>query len=115
MPDLDFTIEQPPVVEFHTVDGVFIKQMYIAKAGTLIPQHSHAWDHTSMLATGWVWVWADGVSLGEFKAPAAITIKAGVRHTFQSLAHDTMIYCIHNLHGEEAVKVLAEHNLVDAE
>lgn len=107
-------VDQPPIVEFHTADGLFIKQMFIAKAGTLIPQHSHAWDHTSMLATGSVRLWADGVRVGDFQAPTGILIKAGVKHLFQSLEDGTTVYCIHNLHGEEAVKVLAEHQLVDA-
>lgn len=107
-------VEQPPIVEIHTADGLFIKQMYIAQAFTLIPQHSHAWDHTSMLATGSVRLWADGVLQGDFTAPTGILIKSGVKHLFQSLEDGTTVYCIHNLHGEDAVKVLAEHQLVDA-
>lgn len=107
-------VEQPPVVEFHTADGLFIKQMYVAKAGTLIPQHSHAWDHTSMLARGSVRVWVGGVIKGEHVAPTGIFIEAGVKHLFQTLEDETIVYCIHNLHGEDAVRVLAEHQLVDA-
>lgn len=114
MSHLEPLVEQPPVVELHTADGLFIKQMYVAKAGTYIPQHSHAWDHTSMLATGSVRLWADGVLQGDFFAPAGILIEAGVKHLFLSLEDETTVYCIHNLHGEEAVKVLAEHQIVDA-
>lgn len=104
--------EQPYGVEIHTADGVFIKQMVIPKSGTIIPQHSHRWDHTSMLAKGSVFVWKDGVLDKQYTAPAGIFIKAGVKHTFQSLDDDTIIYCIHNLHGEDAVKVLEEHDLL---
>lgn len=106
-------VDQPPVVEWTMQDGVFIKQMYIAKAGTLIPQHSHEYDHTSMLAVGSVRLVADGVHLGDFKAPKPIVIKKGVKHLFQSLEDDTIIYCVHNLHSAEAVAVMEEHELLD--
>lgn len=105
--------EQPPDdVEVHIVDDVFVKQMRIAKAGTFIPQHSHKYDHLSMLALGRVHVWADGADLGEFEAPRGIVIKAGVKHLFQSLADDTIIYCIHNAARPDVAAILEEHQLV---
>ena len=107
--------KQPPDdVEFFTEDGVFIKQMYIAKAGTVIPQHSHKYDHTSMLATGSVRVWADGKLIGDRVAPIGIPIKAGVKHAFLSLEDKTIIYCVHRLHETAGVEILEEHNLVEA-
>jgi quercetin dioxygenase-like cupin family protein len=103
--------EQPTGVEIHTADGVFIKQMVIRSYGTIVPQHAHVWDHTSMLAAGSVAVWREGQFDRTYDAPAAIFIKAGVKHLFQSLMPNTIIYCIHNLHGEQAVKILEEHQL----
>lgn len=105
------SVEQPTGVEIYTTDGVFIKQMVIGRRGTVVPQHAHAWDHTSMLAFGSVAVWRDGIFDRVYEAPSAIFIRAGVKHTFHSLIDNTIIYCIHNLHGEQAVKILEEHQL----
>jgi hypothetical protein len=92
--------DQPYGVEITTVDGVFIKQMHIPKAGSYIPQHSHQHDHASMVARGMVRVWIDGalddrVRGGEYVAPTAIFIAAGRKHLFLALENDTVIYCIH--------------------
>lgn len=105
--------EQPPVVEIHMADDVFIKQMLIAKADTFIPQHSHVYDHTSMLAVGSVRVWEDGVLRGDFTAPTGLLIKAGIKHTFQALVDNTVVYCIHNTSRSDVVEVLEEHHLVE--
>lgn len=110
---LQAAADQPPDdVEFFTADGVFIKQMFIAKTGTVIPQHSHRYDHTSMLASGSVRVFEDGKLIGDRVAPAGVFIKAGVKHAFQSLEDKTVIYCIHRLHGTAEVEIAEEHQLV---
>lgn len=110
---LEPAAEQPPDdVEIHIADDVFVKQMRIAKAGTYIPQHSHKYDHLSMLAVGRVHVWADDKDMGEFTAPCGITIKAGVKHTFKSLVDDTIVYCIHNAARADVAAVVEEHQLV---
>lgn len=103
--------EQPYGIEIHTADGVFIKQMHIPKKGALVPQHEHHWDHTSLLARGSVLVWKDGVLCGREEAPTGIFIKAGVRHAFQSLEDDTVIYCIHGVHSPQAQALLRSHGL----
>ena len=97
---------QPPVVEIKMADGVFIKQMLIETAGTYIPQHSHSYDHTSMLAVGSVRLWKDGLWVGDFTAPAGITIVAGVAHTFMALEDKTIVYCIHNVSRSGEVDIM---------
>lgn len=104
-------VPEPYGVEITTVDGVFIKQVIIPNAGTLLPQHAHVWDHTSMLARGAVYCWKDGQLDQQYEAPAAIFIKAGVKHLFQSLENNTIIYCIHNLHDADKIEILKEHNV----
>lgn len=107
--------DQPPDDrEYFLADGVFIKQMYIKNTGTIIPQHSHRYDHTSMLATGSVRVWADGALVGDRVAPVGIFIKAGVKHMFQSLQDETIIYCVHRLHDTDEVEVFEPHQIVEA-
>jgi dTDP-4-dehydrorhamnose 3,5-epimerase-like enzyme len=40
-----------------------------------------------------------------------IWIEKGVKHKFQTLEDETVVCCLHNLHGEEQIKVLEEHQL----
>lgn len=107
LPEKYVPVEQPPEWQV-SVDGVFIKQIFLAKKGHTVPQHVHTYDHHSMLATGAVRVWVDGQYEGEFHAPRPILIRAGKQHTFLALEDKTTLYCIHNLHGKEAVELLAE-------
>lgn len=104
--------EQPPIVEMETIDGVFIKQMFLRQAGTIVPQHSHVYDHGSLLARGSVRVWRDDVLDGDHTAPEILFIPAAVKHTFMSLVDDTIVYCIHNLLRSEEVEILEEHHLL---
>lgn len=106
--------EQPYGVEIRMASDIFIKQMAIPKAGTIVPQHSHKYDHVSMLAWGSIRVWRDGVDRGVFHAPTGITIPAGCKHTFRSLEDNTVIYCIHNIRDAEEVEISAEHQIVEA-
>lgn len=107
--------EQPPDdIEFRTIDGIFIKEMSIAKAGTVIPQHSHRFDHTSYLALGSARVWSDGMLVGDFDAPHPIFIRAGVKHTFLSLTDNMLVLCIHNLHGAQDVEIVEQNALLTA-
>lgn len=106
-------IEQPPDISFACEDGIFVKQMYLAHAGTLIPQHSHDYDHISMLAVGSLRVWCDNDLMGDFTAPRPITIKAGRKHTFLSLVPETLVYCIHNVARTGEVEIAGHHQLGD--
>jgi quercetin dioxygenase-like cupin family protein len=106
--------KQPEQVEIHSTDGLYVRQIAVELAGTTLPQHSHVWDHLTMVARGSVHVWAGDDPVGKrYNAPTGIMIKAGVKHTFMTLDDDTVMYCIHNLMGEDAVKILEEHQLTD--
>lgn len=102
---------QPDSIEFHAVDGIFIKSMGLRDAGMLVPQHSHAYAHISMLAKGAVRVWRDDQCLGDFKAPQAIFVQANAKHTFLSLEPDTLIYCIHNISRTGEVEIQEHHEI----
>jgi hypothetical protein len=95
--------------EYIAADGVFIKEIRLPKAGTLVPQHSHEYDHTSYLAKGSVLF--EGA---EIKAPKPIFIPAGKKHTFISLEDDTLILCIHNVARTGVVEVREEHTAEEA-
>lgn len=104
--------EQPFGVEIKMADGIFVKQMVIPRAGTMVPQHAHSYDHLSMLAVGAIRVWQDGALAGDFTAPAGIPITAGVKHLFLSLLDNTIVYCIHNISRADHVEIDAEHHIV---
>ena len=101
-------VKQPLEVQISMSDDVFIKQVVIPCAGTLVPQHSHHFDHTSLLAVGALRIWADEVCLGEFVAPVPVRIRAGVQHRMLSLVDGTIFYCIHNTARAGMVEVLEQ-------
>lgn len=78
------------------VDGIFVKALRFPVAGMIAPQHAHAYDHISFIASGAVRVHADGECLGVFTAPVGVVIKAGVQHFFTTLEPGTVVLCIHN-------------------
>lgn len=98
-------------VDTSTADGVFVKQITIPYEDTLVPQHSHLWDHTTLLAHGSMFVWKDGTLDKQYRAPAMLLIKAGVKHKFYTLTDNVVLYCIHNLHNKNVVDILEEHHL----
>ena len=101
--------EEIETTEIKMVDGVFVKSMLVHRAGREIGQHSHAYDHLSMLAVGEVNLYGDGEFLGHFVAPSGITIRAGVKHRFETLTDGVLIYCIHNVARSGGVDIEAEH------
>lgn len=103
--------QQPPDDREWGIDGVFVKQMFLARAGTLVPQHSHAYAHLSLLTAGSVRVWKDAVLLGEFTAPAGLEIEAHAKHTFLALEDGTSLFCIHNTARTGVVEIAAQHTL----
>jgi hypothetical protein len=88
--------DQPATTDIKMAGGIFLKSTHFRHAGMIAPQHAHRFDHISYVASGAIRIEADGVTLGEFTAPASIVIKAGVMHFFTTLAPDTVILCIHN-------------------
>lgn len=102
---------QPDSVEFHLADGVFIKSGSFSKENTVVPQHSHEYDHTSFIAHGSVRAWCENEYLGVFTAPCSIFIKAHAKHTFQTLEPETLILCIHNIARNGSVDIHELHEL----
>lgn len=102
---------QPDSVEFKGADGVLVKSMVCKVAGTVVPQHAHAYDHLSMLAIGAIKVWKDEKYLGTYHAPAGIEIEAGAKHRFETVTDYTIIYCIHNVSRTDEVDIADRHAL----
>lgn len=109
--------ERQPLGSSVLYGGVYVKEMLAPDIGTVIPQHSHRYDHISYLAAGQIMVTGGAAGTqGVYTAPAAIRIAAGVKHTFTTMQPMTLILCIHSVAlGEadfdEAELVHAEHTL----
>jgi len=88
--------EQPISTDIHLCAGLFVKHCVFA-AGTYIPQHSHEYEHLSVIATGAVRAWENGLLIGDFRAPAGIVIKARVPHLFLALEPMTTLLCVHRV------------------
>lgn len=93
---------QPIGREYVTENGAFVKEMDMAEAGMIIPQHAHAYEHISYVAMGSVMFEGD-----VYRAPHAIVVPANKKHTFQSL-EPSLVLCIHATKPE----ITAEHQIV---
>ncbi|HEV2097706.1 MAG TPA: hypothetical protein VGR45_02135 [Stellaceae bacterium] len=98
-------------VEIREADGIYLRQITIPQAGSLIPQHAHKYDHLTMLVKGEIYVaYADQCEW--HKAPAAIHIRKDTKHTFLSVTNDVEIWCVHNLRNSQDPEIVEEYNLV---
>lgn len=111
---VDIKLTPPVQHEIHLADGIYVRQIVIRNAGSMLPQHEHPYDHSTMIAKGSVFVWKNGSLLGRYKAPAGLFIEAGAAHMFMALEDDTVVYCLHNLLDGRAAAFLAGHG-VEAE
>lgn len=80
------------MIQHHFGGGVYAKETCLT-AGSLAVQHSHKFDHLSVLASGEVELIVDGATT-IYKAPACLTIAAGKSHNVLALT-DVVWYCIH--------------------
>jgi|SRR5665213_1997862 len=104
--------EQPETIDLRMACGVFAKVMRVRKAHTVIPQHSHSFDHVSNVVRGAVRLWRDDVLDGDYQGPCGITIKAHVKHLFETLVDDVLILCVHDIGTAEEVSIEEEHQIV---
>jgi hypothetical protein len=105
---------EQPETSITISDGLFIKAHRIARAGTILPQHSHGFSHISGIVSGAVQAYAGDVCLGDFAAPAQIKIEAHVKHLFVTLTDDVTIWCIHAMVNGEEPEIEEEHQIVGA-
>lgn len=74
-------------------EGLYAKRIEIPAGGVAL-QHSHHYDHISILASGQAYVTVDD-SMTLYTGPAEIVIKKGKNHAIEAL-NDIVWYCIHN-------------------
>lgn len=81
-----------PEVRHHFGGGVYAKEAFIPADKWLV-QHTHKFDHLSVLAQGSIELIVDGQK-SVVHAPACLTLEAGKHHGVRSLT-DVVWYCIH--------------------
>jgi len=105
-------VAEPPLeTDLRFAGGTFVKEVRVPRAGTVLPQHVHVFDHLSAIVRGAVAVFADGVALGTFTAPAGVLIRAGTKHRFHTLQDDTILLCVHDIAATGEVEIAGEHHL----
>lgn len=91
----------PEYVQFDEVDDIWIRSYTVEKAQTILPQHSHAHDHATIVSRGTVEVWHNDEFIGQYTAPAVITVPAEKMHCFKTLTDGVVLCCLHNLRGTD--------------
>lgn len=104
--------EQPIETNIKIADDIFVKSILVRSSGTIIPQHSHKFDHISLISAGSVGVYCDGDHIGEFRSPNHVVIKGGTKHLFVTREDNTVISCIHRIDRNGEIEVLEEHQIV---
>lgn len=103
--------EQPIETNIKIADDLFVKSILVRKTGTMIPQHSHKFDHISLISAGSVGVYCEKQHVGEFRSPNHVLIKAGTKHLFITREDNTVVSCIHRIDRTGEIEVLEENNL----
>lgn len=107
---------QPETVSVTIYGGIYYKVWTVPDAGTVIPQHAHAYDHLTAIMEGGVHVTMPDGKVWEYWGPDTINIPAHHKHSFLTLTDDVTLACIHNADHAEADGepiVTEEHQIVE--
>ena len=95
-----------PEISLGVVHNVWARQMHFIKAGDHETQHTHQFDHLTLLAKGSLDVSTNGANT-VFTAPHMIFISKDSIHSMTALEDNTVAYCIHALiNSGENLKVV---------
>lgn len=96
------------VSSFQIASNIFVKQMVLNQPGNKIFGHSHAYSHVTLIATGSVWMRANGIE-ERHDAPKLVITPALVRHEFECI-EPAILCCVHAIRQSEA-----EYDIADTE
>jgi hypothetical protein len=88
-------------------NGVYIKAMMLDQVGWTAVQHSHNYDHLTLVASGAVFVKV-GDDVAAYDAPAVVFVKAHSVHKIMARLPNTVCYCIHRLNDGDDISSLIE-------
>lgn len=90
------------LVQHHFSGGVYAKEVVIPK-GVLLKQHSHDYEHMSVLCKGSVLVRGAGW-VESYSAPAVLKMAAGIEHEVTA-SEDSVWLCIHAAEETDPSKI----------
>lgn len=97
-------------VKVGCVSNLYSRMMHFKKAGDTEHNHTHSFDHLTLLAAGSVKCVVDGKET-IFKAPHMIFIHKDKMHAFTALEDNTVAYCIHAMRVGERVEDIADPSM----
>lgn len=80
-------------VQHYFADKLYAKEIKLPRDAEVI-QHSHDYDHLSILAEGEIMLTVDDENIW-LKGPKCLTIAKGKNHAIRAIT-DTVWYCVHN-------------------
>lgn len=98
-------------VKLGCVANLFSRMMHFEKAGDVETNHTHSFDHLTLLASGAVKCVVDGEET-IFKAPHMIYIHKDKEHEFTALEDNTVAFCIHAMRIGENVEDIVDPTMI---
>lgn len=83
------------------VGGLYFRAILLPNIGDRVPQHTHDYEHVTLIAAGAARLFVDGELKGDYSAFRAIVIEANKQHVFEALEPNTRLSCVHQLNGEQ--------------
>jgi hypothetical protein len=74
--------------------NIWIVQNHFKKAGAILGEHEHKFDHVSLLVKGKVRIEVKGHPAKEFTGPTFIIIRKDKAHRITALEDETIIFCL---------------------
>ena len=93
--------QEEAAVEHFAAGGVYVKILRMNK-GWAARQHTHHYDHLTVVAHGSVAVRVDG-NVAYYDAPTAVVVKADKQHDFIAMEDGTICLCVHKVRDEETI------------
>jgi quercetin dioxygenase-like cupin family protein len=92
----------PEGIKIHDLRGTTVHSKEIRiKAGMMLRQHFHAFDHVSILARGGIELKRGGGVIEYHTGPKHLIIEAGIAHEIRAVT-DAVWYCTHSAGSADA-------------
>lgn len=93
LPNETFHVEQFEEL-LETEGGVCVRVIMLKEIGYMVPQHSHEFGHTTLIAHGAAALFIDDKHIKDLVAPALWYVKPDTKHVYQALMENTILACI---------------------
>jgi hypothetical protein len=97
-------------VKIGCVSNLYSRMIHFKNTGDTEHNHTHSFDHLTLLAAGSVECDVDGIKT-IFKAPHMIFIHKDKMHAFTALEDNTVAYCIHPMRIGERIEDIADPSM----